>query len=77
MSLLMRAGKSPGMESFRLGGGTCETNGKANRAEICNPIRLPGQYLDTEIGLHYNRYRYYDPRLGRFIGKDPIGFSGG
>ncbi|MBH3472130.1 RHS domain-containing protein [Pseudomonas putida] len=62
---------------FQAWGGTCETNGKAKRAEICNPVRLPGQYLDTEIGLHYNRYRYYDPRLGRFIGKDPIGFSGG
>ncbi|WP_081041994.1 RHS repeat-associated core domain-containing protein [Pseudomonas putida] len=27
--------------------------------------------------MHYNRYRYYDPQVGRFSGKDPIGFSGG
>ncbi|WP_241300663.1 RHS repeat-associated core domain-containing protein, partial [Burkholderia stabilis] len=28
-------------------------------------------------GLHYNRYRYYDPNAGRFISKDPIGLAGG
>ena len=38
---------------------------------------LQGQYLDHETKLHYNRYRYYDPSTGRFIGKDPIGFAGG
>ncbi|WP_284397977.1 RHS repeat-associated core domain-containing protein, partial [Pseudomonas putida] len=42
-----------------------------------NPLRFQGQYWDVETGLHYNRYRYYDPQIGRFIGKDPIGFIGG
>src|SRR5690606_3649722 len=28
----------------------------AQRAEIRNPIRFQGQYLDEETGLHYNRY---------------------
>nr|WP_319937977.1 RHS repeat-associated core domain-containing protein [Sphingomonas sp. S2-65] len=28
------------------------------------PLRLPGQYCDAETGLHYNRFRYYDPALG-------------
>ncbi|MFJ2545091.1 RHS repeat-associated core domain-containing protein [Pseudomonas sp. NPDC087612] len=30
-----------------------------------------------ETGLHYNRNRYYDPGVGRFVGKAPIGFAGG
>ena len=42
-----------------------------------NPIRFQGQYHDHETGLHYNRYRYYDPRVGRFISKDPISYAGG
>ncbi|NWD83074.1 RHS domain-containing protein [Pseudomonas reactans] len=49
----------------------------AKRADVRNPLRFQGQYFDVETGLHYNRYRYYDPQVGRFIGKDPIGFSGG
>ncbi|WP_339483753.1 RHS repeat-associated core domain-containing protein, partial [Pseudomonas sp. RL_5y_Pfl2_73] len=49
----------------------------AKRADIRNSLRFQGQYFDVETGLHYNRYRYYDPQVGRFIGKDPIGFSGG
>jgi RHS repeat-associated protein len=49
---------------------------KARWADIRNPLRFQGQYFDVETGLHYNRHRYYDPVIGRFIGKDPIGFSG-
>ncbi|MBC3256641.1 RHS domain-containing protein [Pseudomonas paralactis] len=48
----------------------------AKRADVRNPLRFQGQYFDVETGLHYNRYRYYDPQVGRFIGKDPIGFAG-
>ena len=44
---------------------------------ITNPIRFQGQYHDPETGLHYNRYRYYDPAVGRFISQDPIGYAGG
>ncbi len=42
----------------------------------CN-LRRPGSYCDEETGLYYNRYRYYDPTLGRFIQPDPIGLAGG
>ena len=40
-------------------------------------LRFPGQYYDDETKLHYNRFRYYDPRTGRFITADPIGLAGG
>ena len=42
----------------------------------CN-LRWPGHFYDPETGLHYNRYRYYSPRLGRYIQTDPLGVAGG
>jgi RHS repeat-associated protein len=53
--------------------------GKATvtRNEIDNPLRFQGQYFDSETGLHYNHFRYYDPQTGRFISQDPIGLLGG
>ena len=44
---------------------------------IENNLRFQGQYFDEESGLHYNRHRYYDPRLGQFTQQDPIGLLGG
>lgn len=44
---------------------------------LANSLRFQGQYHDHETGLHYNRYRYYDPAVGRFISKDPISYDGG
>ena len=41
------------------------------------PLRFPGHYLDVETGLHYNRYRYYCPKVGRYIQPDPVGLEGG
>ena len=41
------------------------------------PFRFQGQYYDEESGLHYNRFRYYDPEIGRFVSQDPIGLFGG
>jgi RHS repeat-associated protein len=49
----------------------------AYKAGIRNPIRFQGQYLDDETGLHYNRYRYYEPDGARYITADPIGLLGG
>jgi RHS repeat-associated protein len=40
-------------------------------------LRMQGQYLDRETGLHYNLFRYYDPDSGRFTQQDPIGLAGG
>ena len=44
---------------------------------VSNPLRFQGQYYDEESGLHYNRYRYYEPESGRYISADPIGLKGG
>ncbi|KAA9172375.1 hypothetical protein F3K36_17220 [Delftia sp. BR1] len=44
---------------------------------IEQPFRFQGQQFDEETGLHYNRFRYYDPVVGRFINQDPIGLEGG
>jgi RHS repeat-associated protein len=41
------------------------------------PFRYPGQYEDCEIGLYYNRFRYYDPDGGEYVSQDPIGLFGG
>ncbi|WP_442965038.1 RHS repeat-associated core domain-containing protein [Pseudomonas sp. JH-2] len=40
-------------------------------------LRFQGQYFDAEPGLHYNTFRYYDPVVGRFVGKDPRALAGG
>ena len=40
-------------------------------------LRFPGQYYDQSTGLHYNGFRDYDPKTGRYIESDPIGLAGG
>jgi RHS repeat-associated protein len=44
---------------------------------ISQPYTYTGREWDKETGLYYYRARYYDPSVGRFISKDPIGFAGG
>jgi len=39
-------------------------------------LRFAGQYYDSETGLHYNYFRYYDPSTGRYTTSDPIGLRG-
>ena len=41
------------------------------------PFKFQGQSLDSETGLHYNRFRYYDSDVGMFVSRDPIGLMGG
>jgi RHS repeat-associated protein len=41
------------------------------------PLRFQGQYQDKETGLFYNRHRYYDADIARFLTQDPIGLVGG
>jgi RHS repeat-associated protein len=39
--------------------------------------RFPGQWYQTETGLHYNWHRSYDPAVGRYTQPDPLGFVDG
>jgi len=48
----------------------------ANDALHC-PFVFPGQYEDQESGLHYNRYRYYNPQTAQYLTPDPLGLEGG
>ena len=49
----------------------------ANSVAFDLPLRLPGQRYDAETGLHYNYFRDYDPRIGRYIEADPLGIVPG
>ena len=40
-------------------------------------MAVSGTATGRRDGLHYNRFRYYDPEVGRFIHQDPIGLDGG
>ncbi|QOJ15961.1 MAG: hypothetical protein HRU75_05000 [Planctomycetia bacterium] len=37
-----------------------------------NPFRFSTKFFDPETGLYYYGYRYYSPRLGRWISRDPM-----
>src|SRR5262249_26269562 len=39
-------------------------------------VRFPGHYFDQETNLHYNRFRYFSPELGRYLQSDPAGLAG-
>ncbi|KAF2406799.1 RHS repeat-associated core domain-containing protein [Pseudomonas antarctica] len=45
--------------------------------KVDNPLRFQGQYFDPESGLHYNRNRYYNPDIGRYLTPDPVKLAGG
>lgn len=48
----------------------------ASTSGTTNPYQYTGRENDGD-GLYYYRARYYSPAMGRFIGEDPAGFSGG
>jgi RHS repeat-associated protein len=42
-----------------------------------NPFRFSSEFHDDETGLVYYNYRYYNPVLGRWTKRDPVGEEGG
>jgi len=42
-----------------------------------NNYLFTGRDLDRDLGIYYYRNRWYDPSVGRFVTKDPIGVRGG
>jgi RHS repeat-associated protein len=55
-------------------------DGEGNALEqssIGNSITYTGQRYDADTGLYYYKNRYYSPKLGRFMSKDPLGMVDG
>ncbi|HEY3285474.1 MAG TPA: RHS repeat-associated core domain-containing protein, partial [Armatimonadota bacterium] len=51
-----------------------------NTAEGADPFGYQGQagyYGDIETGLYLCTFRYYEPREGRWLNEDPLGYDGG
>jgi RHS repeat-associated protein len=42
-----------------------------------NSFRYSTKYWDTESDLSYFGYRYYNPSVGRWVSRDPLGEAGG
>ena len=51
--------------------------GVAKPAPMATDRLFTGRVFDHETGLHYFRARYFEPELGSFISRDPIGFKDG
>jgi RHS repeat-associated protein len=53
--------------------------GTATESQPANGDRykFTGREFDSETNLQYNRARYYDPKVGRWDGQDPLGFDAG
>jgi len=45
----------------------------ASTGTVINPFQYTGRDKDSETGLYYYRARYFDPKVGRFMGEDPLG----
>ncbi|VAX36346.1 hypothetical protein MNBD_UNCLBAC01-1000, partial [hydrothermal vent metagenome] len=44
---------------------------------IGNPYMFTGRRFDEESGIYYYRNRQYDPAIGRFLQRDPLGYVDG
>ena len=48
-----------------------------SQSAVGNPYFFTARALDPETGLYYYRARYYNPKIGRFLQTDPVGYSAG
>ncbi|QJQ23296.1 RHS repeat-associated core domain-containing protein [Pseudomonas sp. SK] len=60
-----------------VGGGARGAYGTSQIAGGEQSDSLPGAVSGPGTALHYNRYRYYEPKMGRYVSRDPIGMQGG
>ncbi len=44
-------------------------------SSYANTFTYTGRRWDADLSLYYFRARYYDPKLGRFVGRDPLASS--
>lgn len=56
---------------------TYDSFGNPTNSTFPSRYQFTGRELDSTTGLQYSRARFYDPKIGRFISEDPIGFAGG
>jgi RHS repeat-associated protein len=42
-----------------------------------NPLRFASEYEDQETGLIYYDHRFYNPNLGKWLSRDPLGENNG
>ena len=45
-------------------------------AKVLTPYLYTGRKFDTTTQTYFNRWRQYNPKAGRFLSSDPIGFNG-
>ncbi len=49
-------------------------NPSVTSSTIGNPYMFTGRRWDEETGIYYYRARQYDPTIGRFLQRDPLGY---
>ncbi len=45
--------------------------------QISQPFKFSSEYADNKTNLVYYNYRYYNPKIGRWLSRDPIQENGG
>jgi RHS repeat-associated protein len=50
---------------------------KPQHTRFGQPYTYTAREYDSETSLYFYRARYHDPKVGRFLSRDPIGFVGG
>jgi len=58
-------------------GNTIDENYASSVTAHVFPFRFSTKYWDEEVGLYYYGYRYFSPKFGRWIKRDPLEEFGG